>query len=136
MVMFNEELPHFNQKYSQITEENHQETLNGKWNYCNVFYTPYHISMTVVTHIVVRHCLILHAELSSIRDNGITIMSSQLPTANGKDGPSGSGPGTVIGVVVAVVIVLVVGSVIVAALLIAWTLRSRGKKGFAGKYSD
>ena len=48
----------------------------------------------------------------------------------------GSGPGVVIGVVVAVVIVLVVGSVIVAALLIAWRMRSRGKKGFTGKHSD
>ena len=63
-------------------------------------------------------------------------MSSQLPPANGGDVPSGSGTGTVIGVVVAVVIVLVVGSVIVAALLIAWKVRSRGKKGFTGKYSD
>ena len=83
-----------------------------------------------------RHCPILHAEMSSIHDNGITITSSQLPPANGGDVPSGSGPGTVIGAVVAVVIVLVVGSVIVAALLIAWRVRSKGKKGFTGKYSD
>ena len=89
-----------------------------------------------MSHLVVRHHPILHAEMSSIRDNAITITSSQLPPANGGDGPSGSGPGTVIGVVVAVVIVLVVGSVIVAALLIAWRVRSRGKKGFPGKHSD
>ena len=89
-----------------------------------------------MSHIVVRHCPILHAEMSSIHDNSITITSSQLPPANGGDVPSGSGPGAVIGAVVAVVIVLVVGSVIVAAFLIAWRVRSRGKKGFTGKYSD
>ena len=80
--------------------------------------------------------MILHAEMSSIRDNGITITSSQLPPANGGDVPSGSGPAIVIGAVVSVVIVLVVGSVIAAALLIAWKVKSRGKKGFTGKYSD
>ena len=89
-----------------------------------------------MSHIVVCHHPILHAEMSSIRDNGITITSSQLPPANGGDSLSGSQPGTVIGAVVAVVIVLVVGSVIVAALLIAWKVRSRGKKGFTGKHSD
>ena len=81
-----------------------------------------------MSHIVLRHHPILHAEMSSIRDNDITITSSQLPPANGGDGPSGSGPATVIGAVVAVVIVLVVGSVIVAALLIAWRLRSSKKR--------
>ncbi len=89
-----------------------------------------------MSHTVVRHHPILHAEMSSIRDNGITITSSQLPPTNGGDVPTGSQPGTVIGAVVAVVIVLVVGSVMLAALLIAWRLRSRGKKGFTGKHSD
>ena len=77
-----------------------------------------------------------YSEMSSIRDNSITATSSQVLPANGEDGPLGSGSGTVIGAVVAVVIVLVVGSVIAAALLIAWRLRSRGKKGYAGKHSD
>ena len=72
-----------------------------------------------MSHIVVRHHPILHAEMSSICDNGIAITSSQLPPTNGGDVPSKSGPGTVIGAVVSVVIILVVGSVIAAALLIA-----------------
>ena len=76
------------------------------------------------------------AEMSSIRDNSSTATSSQLSPANGGDSYSGSGPDIVIGVVVAVVIVLAVGSVIVAALLIARGLRSRGKKDFTGKHSD
>ena len=76
------------------------------------------------------------AEMSSIHYNSSTATSSQLSPANGRDSPLGSGPGAVIGAVVAVVIVLVVGSVIVAALLIAWRLRSRGKKDFIGRHSD
>ena len=62
-----------------------------------------------------------------------SVAACQPPPVNGRDGPSGSGPGTVIGAVVAVLIVLVVASVIVAAILIAWRVRSRGKKGFTGK---
>ena len=62
-----------------------------------------------------------------------SVAASQLPPVNGGSGPSGDSPGSVIGAVVAVVIVLVVGSVIVAAILIAWKVRSRGKKGIAGK---
>ena len=81
------------------------------------------IPMTVATAMSSQLPLPI-AEMSSIRNNSITTMSS------------GNQPGTVIGVMVAVVIVLVVGSVTVAALLIAWRLRSRGKKGFAGKHSD
>ena len=54
-------------------------------------------------------------------------------SVSGGSGPSGGGPAAVIGVVVAVVIVLVVGSVLFAAILIAWKVRSRGKKGFTGK---
>ena len=90
-------------------------------------------SSATVSHLASSSNQLPIAELSSIHDNGITIMSSQLPPANGGDVPSGSGPGTVIGAVVAVVIVLVVGSVIFAALLIAWKVRSRGKKGITGK---
>ena len=75
-------------------------------------------------------------EMSSIRDNSNTATSSQVLPTNGGDGPLGSGSGTVIGAVVAVVIILVVGSVIAAALLIARRVRSRGKKGYAGKHSD
>ena len=75
-------------------------------------------------------------EMSFIRDNSNTATSSQVLPANGGDGPLGSGSGTVIGAVVAVVIILVVGSVIAAALLIARRVRSRGKKGYAGKHSD
>ena len=54
-------------------------------------------------------------------------------SVSGGSGPSGGGPAAVIGVVVAVVIVLVVGSVLFAAILIAWKVRSRGKKGITGK---
>ena len=103
-------------------------------------------SNAALSHLASSSNQLLIAEMSSYRDNSIIAISSQFPlpiteissihdnsiTATS----SGSQPGTVIGAVVAVVIVLVVGSVIVAALLIAWRLRSRGKKDFTGKRSD
>ena len=93
-------------------------------------------SNAALSHLASSSNQLSTTEMSSIRHNSIAATSSQLPPANGGDVPSGSGPGTVIGAVVAVVIVLVVGSVMLAALLIAWRLRSRGKKGFTGKHSD
>ena len=76
------------------------------------------------------------AEKSLLLDRSIVTTSSQLPPAAGGGGPSGSGPGAIIGAVVAVVAVLVVAAVVVAASLIAWKVRSKGKKTLTGKQSD
>ena len=73
---------------------------------------------------------------SSIPDSNSATTSSQLPPVTGGGGPSGSGPGAIIGAVVAVVVVLVVGAVVVAASLIAWRVRSKGKKTFTGKQTN
>ena len=66
------------------------------------------------------------------------VMSSSIQsmTSAGGGGPSGNGPVAIIGAAVAVVVVLVVGSVILAASLIAWRVRSKGKKTLTGKQSD
>ena len=69
---------------------------------------------------------------TSIPDGSSATMSSQFPPTTGGGSPSESGTGTVIGAVVAVVVVLLVGSVVLAAVLIVWQVRSKERKILTG----